>query len=59
MIGCILLVVIFHKSDALASAYGIAVTGMMVLTTLMFMVVTRTVLRWPFLLILILDRSSC
>ena len=54
MISCILLVVIFHKSDALASAYGIAVTGMMVLTTLMFMVVTRTVLRWPFLLVLIL-----
>ena len=57
MISCILLVVIFHKSDALASAYGIAVTGMMVLTTLMFMVVTRTVLRWPFLLVLVLGMT--
>ena len=57
MTCCILLVVVFHKSDALASAYGIAVTGMMVLTTLMFMVVTRTVLRWPFLLVLVLGMS--
>lgn len=52
MTCCIILVVVFHKSDALASAYGIAVTGLMVLSTLMFMVVTRSVLRWPFLVVL-------
>jgi KUP system potassium uptake protein len=40
-------VVIFHRSEALASAYGLAVTGMMVITTLMFMLVARVALRWP------------
>lgn len=44
---CVLLVVIFHRSEALASAYGLAVTGMMVITTLMFMLVARIALRWP------------
>ena len=44
---CVLLVIIFHQSDALAAAYGLAVTGMMAITTLMFMLVARAALKWP------------
>jgi KUP system potassium uptake protein len=36
MVGCIALVLFFRSSSALASAYGIAVTGTMVITTLLF-----------------------
>ena len=46
-ICCIVLVVVFHRSDALAAAYGLAVTGMMAISTLMFMLVARVALRWP------------
>jgi KUP system potassium uptake protein len=53
-ICCIILVVVFHKSDALASAYGIAVTGLMVLSTVMFMIVARVALRWPWILVFML-----
>ena len=41
---CILLVVTFRSVNALAAAYGIAVTGTMVISTLMFFTVART--RW-------------
>ena len=51
-IACIILVVTFHDSDALAAAYGVAVTGMMALTTIMFMVVGRSALRWSLPLVL-------
>jgi len=37
---------LFRSSSALASAYGIAVTGTMVVTTLMAFVVIRKVWRW-------------
>lgn len=53
-ICCILLVIVFHKSDALAAAYGIAVTGLMVLTTTMFMIVARVALRWPWYVVYLL-----
>ena len=41
---CVLLVLGFGSSGALASAYGIAVTGTMTITTLLFCVVARN--RW-------------
>ncbi|MBC7506849.1 MAG: potassium transporter Kup [Sandarakinorhabdus sp.] len=42
----ILLVVAFGNSSALASAYGIAVTGTMLITTLMMAVLVLTVWKW-------------
>ncbi len=46
-IGVVLLVGIFHTSSGLAHAYGLAVTGTMVVTTtLAFIVVTRE-WKWP------------
>jgi KUP system potassium uptake protein len=44
--GCLLLVVGFQKSDRLASAYGIAVTGTMALTSMVYYVVMRHTWRW-------------
>ena len=46
LIGVLLLVALFRSSSALASAYGIAVTGTMVVTTLMAFVVIRKVWGW-------------
>jgi len=43
-VGCVLLVVGFKNSSALGAAYGIAVTGTMAITTILFYVVART--RW-------------
>jgi KUP system potassium uptake protein len=42
----VLLVVGFEKSSALASAYGIAVSGTMIATTLLLMIVARRLWRW-------------
>ena len=47
MIGTLLIVAGFKSSDALGSAYGIAVTGTMSITTLLFAVVARTRWGWP------------
>jgi len=47
MIGCIGLVVTFQTSKALASAYGIAVTSTMLVTTLLFYEVCRNRWSWP------------
>ncbi len=46
-IGCILLVLTFRESVKLAAAYGIAVTGTMAITSILFFVVTRSVWKWP------------
>jgi KUP system potassium uptake protein len=46
LIGVLLLVALFRSSGALASAYGIAVTGTMVVTCLMAFVVIWKVWRW-------------
>ena len=61
LIGVLLLVLLFRSSSALASAYGIAVTGTMVVTGIMAFVVIWKVWHWsplaaaalmlPFLLI--------
>ena len=44
MVGCLLLVLFFQSSSALSAAYGIAVTGAMTITSVLFGVVART--RW-------------
>jgi KUP system potassium uptake protein len=47
MIGCLLLVIIFGDSTALGAAYGIAVTGTMAITSLLFYAVARSRWNWP------------
>lgn len=47
MIGVIVLIELFRSSSNLASAYGIAVTGTMIASTLLVFVVMRHVWRWP------------
>jgi KUP system potassium uptake protein len=49
LVGVLLLVALFRSSSALASAYGIAVTGTMVATALMSIIVIRRVWGWPLL----------
>lgn len=46
LFGVLLLVVLFRSSSALASAYGIAVTGTMVVTAMMAFIVIRRVWKW-------------
>ncbi len=49
LVGVLLLVALFRSSSALASAYGIAVSGTMVVTGLMAFVVIWRIWRWsPF-----------
>ena len=48
-IGCIWIVISFKSSDALASAYGIAVTGTMAVTTYAFYRVALNRWHWPLL----------
>ena len=47
LFGIIVLVIAFESSSALASAYGIAVTGTMLMTTLLFATVARNLWHWP------------
>ncbi len=47
LVGVLLLVVAFRSSSALASAYGIAVTGTMVVTTALAFVVVWRKWGWP------------
>ncbi len=47
MVATLLIVVGFRESSALAAAYGIAVTGTMVITTLLAFVVARNRWHWP------------
>lgn len=49
MVGCLLLVVAFKNSSALSAAYGIAVTGTMAITTILFAVVARSRWNWSLL----------
>jgi KUP system potassium uptake protein len=46
-VGCLLVVVAFKNTSNLGAAYGIAVTGTMFITTLLFDVVARLRFRWP------------
>jgi KUP system potassium uptake protein len=47
MVACLLLVVTFRSSSALAAAYGIAVTGAMTITSLLLYRVARGRWEWP------------
>jgi KUP system potassium uptake protein len=47
LIGCLVLVLAFRSSENLAEAYGLAVSGTMVLTTTLFAGVARLHWRWP------------
>ena len=47
LVGVLVLVVQFRTSSAMAAAYGIAVTGTMVITTLLAYIVVRHRWRWP------------
>jgi K+ transporter len=49
---CLLLVVAFRNTDRLGSAYGVAVTGDALITTILFSIVLRRVWRWPYACIL-------
>ncbi len=46
-IACIALVIGFKESTRLAAAYGIAVTGTMAITSIVYFEVTRTTWKWP------------
>ncbi|MBM4269643.1 MAG: potassium transporter Kup [Deltaproteobacteria bacterium] len=46
---CVGLVLGFRSSDALASAYGIAVTGTMTVTSVLFFLAARRRWRWPWI----------
>jgi KUP system potassium uptake protein len=46
-IGCIFTVLLFGSTDRLASAYGIAVTGTMAITSGAFFMVARRNWKWP------------
>jgi KUP system potassium uptake protein len=47
MVACIALVIWAKESSKLAAAYGIAVTGTMTITSIVFFVVTRVTWKWP------------
>ena len=47
MVACIGLVIGFKESARLASAYGIAVSGTMAITSVVFFDVTRKTWKWP------------
>ena len=47
LIGVLVLVLLFRSSSALATAYGIAVTGTMVVTTALAFFVVWQLWRWP------------
>jgi KUP system potassium uptake protein len=47
MIACILIVLGFRSSERLGGAYGLAVIGTMIVTSLTFYVVLRDVWKWP------------
>ncbi len=46
-IGCVGLVLIFRSSSSLAAAYGLAVTGSMLVTSIAFTKVAWKVWKWP------------
>ena len=47
LLGVLVLVLLFRSSDALAAAYGIAVTGTFLCTNVLAMVVFRRLYNWP------------
>ncbi|MEO8194571.1 MAG: potassium transporter Kup [Gemmatimonadales bacterium] len=49
MVGCLLVVLGFRSSSALGAAYGIAVTGTMAMTTILYYVLARSQWNWSLL----------
>jgi KUP system potassium uptake protein len=47
MIGCLAVVIGFRSTSALGAAYGIAVTGSMAISTILFSTLARTRWKWP------------
>jgi KUP system potassium uptake protein len=47
LIGCVFLVVVFQSSSGLAAAYGVAVTGTMAMTSLLYVSLVRPRWGWP------------
>lgn len=47
MVGCLVIVLGFRSTSALGAAYGIAVTGSMAITTVLFATLARTRWEWP------------
>ena len=47
MIACVSLTLMFQRSGNLAAAYGIAVMGTMVITTILLFSVERQIWKWP------------
>ena len=45
-VGCLIIVVAFQNTSRLGAAYGIAVTGTMLITTILFYLVARLRFRW-------------
>jgi hypothetical protein len=45
-VGCLIIVIAFQNTSRLGAAYGIAVTGTMLITTMLFYVVARLRFRW-------------
>jgi KUP system potassium uptake protein len=45
-VGCVFLVLWFQSASALGAAYGVAVTGTMAITTVLFYVIARTRWKW-------------
>ncbi|SDG87849.1 potassium transporter Kup [Pseudonocardia oroxyli] len=45
--GVVVLIVVFGSSERLATAYGLAVTGTLLLTTTLLLVYAATAWRWP------------
>ena len=52
LLAVILLVLMFRSSDSLGAAYGIAVSGMMVITTVLAFIYAREAWHWPLALAL-------
>ncbi len=46
MVGCLTVVIGFRSTDALGAAYGIAVTGSMAISTILFSTLARTRWQW-------------
>jgi KUP system potassium uptake protein len=45
--GVLLLITVFQSSTRLATAYGLAVSGTLILTSLLYLLLARAVWRWP------------
>jgi KUP system potassium uptake protein len=45
--GVLLLIAVFQSSTRLANAYGLAVTGTLLLTSLLYLLLAQAVWRWP------------